>query len=86
MLQVRSQENEKHVTGNGETRLKRVVLGRKQNWYGYLAKISKQRVKGVLWFLPIAYGKIREKGNSKEQLSKRKPTPDDLEKNLSLSR
>lgn len=34
MLQVRSQENEKHVTRNGETRLKCVTLGGKQNWYG----------------------------------------------------
>lgn len=59
-----------------------MLLGRKQNWHGYLAKISKQHVKGVLWFLLIAYGKTRERGNSKEPLSKRKPAFDDTEKTL----
>lgn len=44
-LKVKSQENEKHVTRNRETRLKCVMLGRKQNWYGYLAKISSNMLK-----------------------------------------
>ena len=46
-----------------------------------LAKISKQCVKGMVWFLLIAYDKIREKDNfKKELLSKRKSALDDLEK------
>lgn len=85
MPQVRSHENEKHVTGNRETTLKRVV-GQKTELAGYLAKISKQYVKGMLWFLLIADGKIRERGNLKELLSKRKPAFEDMEKNLRLSR
>lgn len=56
-------------------------VGWKTELVWYVAKLSKQHVEGVIWFLLVAYGKMRERDNlKKELLSKRKLALDDLEK------